>query len=77
MSLVLASLSVFGYVVIGICLALQWALAIFALVKLFGDKVGMPGCILWNIFIVAGVFIGPITYIIVSKIKNEKRNKNA
>lgn len=73
---ILANLSAGGYVVIGVCLALQWGLAIVALMKLLSDKVEMPGCIIWNIFIVLGVFVGPITYIIISKIKNEKRNKN-
>ncbi len=69
---ILASLSVMGYVAIGLALAVQWILAIVALMKLFGDKVQAPACILWNIFIVLGVFIGPITYIIVSKVKNVK-----
>ncbi|MFI3168190.1 MAG: hypothetical protein R3Y32_08780 [Bacillota bacterium] len=77
MNFLLLNLSVGGYVAIGLCLVVQWILAIIALMKLFGDKVKMPWCILWNIFIVAGIFIGPITYIVVSKIKNGKRNKNA
>ncbi len=75
--MLLLNMPVWGYVTLGCCLVVQWVLAIIALVKLFDDKVKMPGCIFWNIFIVVGVFVGPITYIVISKIKKEKRNKNA
>jgi hypothetical protein len=58
--------------IIGIILLLQWFLAIFALYLLFKDKGIKKNIIPWNIFIMFGVIVGPVSYLIFRKINKNR-----
>ena len=45
-------------------LLLQWILAVIALYFLFKDKGIKKEIIIWNVFIMFGIIVGPVTYLI-------------
>jgi len=53
-------------------LIIQWLLAILALYLLFKDNGIKKNILPWNIFIMFGFIIGPITYFVYRKIKKNK-----
>jgi hypothetical protein len=46
-------------------LILQWILAVIALYFLFRDKGIKKNILKWNIFIMLGIIVGPLTYLII------------
>ena len=57
---------------------IQYILATFALVKLFNLKLSKSKCIIWDIYILIGILIGPVSFFIYYYIKrqNQKKSKN-
>ncbi len=55
-----------------VLVAVQWPLSMLALYRLFSEKPGKRAAILWNIFIVAGVIVGPVAFLIRHAVRKQR-----
>lgn len=62
---------------IALLVVVQWPLSMLALVRLFAEKPGKKGAVLWNIFIVAGVIVGPVIFLIRSAVKKRRARSSS